>query len=307
MTPSPYKIFCIGLIWFIYTLKTFFKFIKFKFNAFIHFVNFSYISFIYNSEKDYFLQINKANSVKYPINFAIVLNKFFMGEQKIIETICKFIKWIKFTNQIKYFTIYDAFNLLDINKLIKKISEEVKTTNINIYENVRIHISYKDNKNNNIIEKIIFNTKNQSNENKNLIIQEIYISLIKFDDANDNLIKKIVKEKNTKIYGNYPEVYKWFDKNVSKPENNNTKNKKIKLYEKYLTRKNEISLPELIVTFGKNKYLFYEDICLYGFPFTLLENSEIININHKQFDQLDILDFIDIFNKNSKIIKRFGA
>ena len=73
------------------------------------------------------------------------------------------------------------------------------------------------------------------------------------------------------------------------------------------TRKNEISLPELILTFGKNKYLFYEDVCLYGFPFTLLENAEIININHKQFDQIDILDFIDIFNQNSKIIKRFGA
>ena len=43
-----------------------------------------------------------------------------------------------------------------------------------------------------------------------------------------------------------------------------------------------------------------------GFPFTLLENTEIINVNHKQFDQLDLLDFFDIFNKNSKIIKRFG-
>ena len=79
------------------------------------------------------------------------------------------------------------------------------------------------------------------------------------------------------------------------------------MFERYLTRKNEISLPELIITFGKNKYLFYEDICLYGFPFTLIENAEIININHRQFDHIDLLDFIGIFNKNSKIIKRFGA
>ena len=32
-----------------------------------------------------------------------------------------------------------------------------------------------------------------------------------------------------------------------------------------------------------------------------------MNINHRQFDHIDILDFIDTFNKNSKIIKRFGA
>ena len=102
------------------------------------------------------------------------------------------------------------------------------------------------------------------------------------------------------IYGNYPDVYKWF--------NHNNNNRAIKIeYEKYLTRKNEDSLPELVIIFGKNKYLFYEDICLYGFPFTLLENTEIININHKQIDQIDIIDFIDIFDKNTKIIKRFGV
>jgi hypothetical protein len=299
MTPSPYKIFCIGLIWFIYTLKTFFRFIKCKLKALIHFIKFSYISFLYNSEKEYFNHINN-KSFKYPSNLAIVLNKFFIGEEKILETICRFIKWIKLTNQIKYFTIYDAFNLLVLDKLIKKLTEEVNTDN-NIYENVHLHIAYKDNKNNIIIEKKISNDK-ISTENKNLITQNIYICIIGFDEANNNLIKKIVKEKDTKIYGNYPEVYKWFNKEDSKPDI-----KKNKLYEKYLTRKNEISLPELILTFGKNKYLFYEDICLYGFPFTLLENAEIININHKQIDQIDILDFIDIFNQNSKIIKRFGA
>ena len=44
----------------------------------------------------------------------------------------------------------------------------------------------------------------------------------------------MIKEKDTKIYGNYPESYKWFDnKNNIKQENNNKK-----LFEKYLTRKN---------------------------------------------------------------------
>ena len=302
MTPSPYKIFCIGLIWFIYTLKTFFKFITCKINSLIHFIKLSFISFLYNSEKDYFAKVNTLKSVKYPINFAIALNKFLITEEKIIETLCQFIRWITLTNQIKYFTIYDAFNLVDINKLISHFIEEVNINN-NIYQNIQFHFSYKCNKNNDIIEKTISNNKGKDkHKEKNF---DIYICLIGFNDANNNLVKKIVDEKKTKIYGNYPEVYKWFDNKSDIKSNNNDTNKK--LFERFLTRKNEISLPELIITFGKNKYLFYEDICLYGFPFTLLENSEIININHRQFDHIDILDFIDIFNKNSKIIKRFGA
>ena len=300
MTPSPYKIFCIGLIWFIYTIKTFFQILKCKLNSLFHFIHLSYISLLYNSEKEYFNYINKKKSIKYPDNFAIVLNKFLIKEEKIIDTICQFIRWITLTNYIKYFEIYDAFNLVDINKIINQLTEEINSIS-NIYEQIQYHISYKDNKTKSIIEKII--SKEKSNKQNKSKILDIYITFISFNEANDDLIKKMIKEKDTKIYGNYPESYKWFDnKNNIKQENNNKK-----LFEKYLTRKNEISLPELIITFGKNKYLFYEDICLYGFPFTLLENAEIININHRQFDHIDILDFIDIFNRNSKIIKRFGA
>ena len=300
MTPSPYKIFCIGLIWFIYTIKTFFQFLKCKLNSLFHFIHLSYISLLYNSEKEYFNYINKKKSIKYPDNFAIVLNKFLIKEEKIIDTICQFIRWITLTNYIKYFEIYDAFNLVDINKIINQLTEEINSIS-NIYEQIQYHISYKDNKTKSVIEKII--SKEKSNKQNKSKILDIYITFISFNEANDDLIKKMIKEKDTKIYGNYPESYKWFDnKNNIKQENNNKK-----LFEKYLTRKNEISLPELIITFGKNKYLFYEDICLYGFPFTLLENAEIININHRQFDHIDILDFIDIFNRNSKIIKRFGA
>ena len=306
MTPSPYKILCIGIIWFIYTLKTFFKFLNCKLNFLIQLIKLSFISFLYKSEKDYFSYINKIKSVKYPINFAIVLNKFLIREERIIETLCLFIRWISLTNYIQYFTIYDAFNLVDINKLITKFSEEVNN-NSNIFKNIYFSFSFKCNKTNNILEKIIYvnedKKKDKQNKKEKFIIN---ICLIDFNEANNNLVKKIIKEKETKIYGNYPEVYKWFNKkNDSKTDENNNKDKK--LFQNFLTRKNEVSLPELIVTFGKNKYLFYEDICLYGFPFTLLENAEIININHRQFDHIDILDFIDIFNKNSKIIKRFGA
>ena len=300
MTPSPYKIFCIGLIWFIYTIKTFFQFLKCKLNSFIHFILLSYISLLYNSEKEYFDYINKKKSIKYPDNFAIVLNKFLIKEEKIIDTICQFIRWITLTNYIKYFVVYDAFNLVDIDKIIYQLTEEINSTS-NIYEHIQFHISYKNNKSKNIIEKITSNEKsNKQNKAKKF---DIYITFISFIEANDDLIKKMIREKDTKIYGNYPESYKWFNNSNDIKKDDNNK----KLFEKYLTRKNEISLPELIITFGKNKYLFYEDICLYGFPFTLLENAEIINVNHRQFDHIDLLDFIDIFNRNSKIVKRFGA
>ena len=304
MIPSPYNILCIGIIWFIYTLKTLFKFLNCKFNFLIHLIKLSFISFLYNSEKEYFSYINKLKSVKYPINFAIVLNKFLIKEEKIIESLCRLIKWISLTNHIQYFTIYDAFNLVDINKLITEITEEVNN-NSYIYENIQFHFSFKYNKTENIIEKIISINKDKK-EDKEIKKEKfiINICLIGFKEANNNLVKKIIKEKETKVYGNYPEIYKWFN---NKNDNKSDDNKDKKLFQKFLTRKNEISLPELIVTFGKNKYLFYEDICLYGFPFTLLENAEIININHRQFDHIDILDFIDIFNKNSKIVKRFGA
>ena len=304
MIPSLYNILCVGIIWFIYTLKTLFKFLNCKLNFLIHLIKLSFISFLYNSEKEYFSYINKLKSVKYPINFAIVLNKFLIKEEKIIESLCRLIKWISLTNHIQYFTIYDAFNLVDINKLITEITEEVNN-NSYIYENIQFHFSFKYNKTESIIEKIISINKDKK-EDKEIKKEKfiINICLIGFKEANNNLVKKIIKEKETKVYGNYPEIYKWFN---NKNDNKSDDNKDKKLFQKFLTRKNEISLPELIVTFGKNKYLFYEDICLYGFPFTLLENAEIININHRQFDHIDILDFIDIFNKNSKIVKRFGA
>ena len=304
MIPSPYNILCVGIIWFIYTLKTLFKFLNCKLNFLIHLIKLSFISFLYNSEQESFSYINKLKSVKYPINFAIVLNKFLIKEEKIIESLCRLIKWISLTNHIQYFTIYDAFNLVDINKLITEITEEVNN-NSYIYENIQFHFSFKYNKTESIIEKIISINKDKK-EDKEIKKEKfiINICLIGFKEANNNLVKKIIKEKETKVYGNYPEIYKWFN---NKNDNKSDDNKDKKLFQKFLTRKNEISLPELIVTFGKNKYLFYEDICLYGFPFTLLENAEIININHRQFDHIDILDFIDIFNKNSKIVKRFGA
>ena len=298
MTPSPYKIFCIGVIWFIYTLMTFIRFLKYKIRGLIHFIHFSLVSFIYHSEKEYLLYFNKSKSIKYPNNISIILNKFFIGERKVIISVCQIIRWAILTNQIKFLSIYDPFNLIDINKLNEEVEEQFNN-NETINENIYINISYKDSKNEKLSEKYIKIEKKENNKSKSSEIK-FNICLISFNESNNNLLNTIVKKKEIKIYGNYPDVYKWFN------HNNNNKDVKIE-YEKFLTRKNEDSLPELVIIFGKNKYLFYEDICLYGFPFTLLENTEIININHKQIDQIDIIDFIDIFDKNSKIIKRFGV
>ena len=299
MAPSPYKIFCIGVIWFIYTLITFIRFLKYKIRGLIHFIHFSLVSFIYHSEKEYLLYLNKSKSIKYPNNISIILNKFFIEERKVIISLCQIIRWSILTNQIKFLSIYDPFNLIDINKLNEEVEEQFNN-NETINENIYINISYKDSKNEKMSEKYIKIEKKENNKSKSSEIK-FNICLISFNESNNNLLNTIVKNKEIKIYGNYPDVYKWFN-------HNNSSNKSVKLeYEKYLTRKNEDSLPELVIIFGKNKYLFYEDICLYGFPFTLLENTEIININHKQIDQIDIIDFIDIFDKNSKIIKRFGV
>jgi hypothetical protein len=298
MAPSPYKIFCIGVIWFIYTLMTFIRFLKYKIRGLIHFIHFSLVSFIYHSEKEYLFYLNKSKSIKFPNNISIILNKFFIGERKVIISVCQIIRWAILTNQIKILSIYDPFNLIDINQLNKEVEEQFNN-NETINENIYINISYKDSKNEKLSEKYIKIEKKENNKSKSSEIK-FNICLISFNESNNNLLNTIVKNKEIKIYGNYPDVYKWFN------HNNNNKDVKIE-YEKFLTRKNEDSLPELVIIFGKNKYLFYEDICLYGFPFTLLENTEIININHKQIDQIDIIDFIDIFDKNSKIIKRFGA
>ena len=298
MAPSPYKIFCIGVIWFIYTLMTFIRFLKYKIRGLIHFIHFSLVSFIYHSEKEYLFYLNKSKSIKFPNNISIILNKFFIGERKIIISICQIIRWAILTDRIKFLSIYDPFNLIDINILNKEVEEQFNN-NDTINENIYINISYKDNKNEKLSEKNIKIEKTGNNKNKNSAIK-FNICLISFNESNNNLLNTIVKKNEINIYGNYPDVYKWF--------NHYNNNKAVKIeYEKFLTRKNEDSLPELVIIFGKNKYLFYEDICLYGFPFTLLENAEIININHRQFDHIDILDFVDIFNKNSKIIKRFGA
>ena len=70
-------------------------------------------------------------------------------------------------------------------------------------------------------------------------------------------------------------------------------------YECFYTRKKVEGMPELVICFGN------EDICLYGFPFTLLENCEI-KVIRNSFNTVSLVDFINVFMENAKVKKRFG-
>ena len=81
--------------------------------------------------------------------------------------------------------------------LIEEITEDLNN-NQYIDNNINIHISYKDNKNEKLIEKNLEILK----KNKNLgFDRNIYICIIGFKEANNNLINKIVKEKRLKYTG----------------------------------------------------------------------------------------------------------
>ena len=97
-----------------------------------------------------------------------------------------------------------------------------------------------------------------------------------------------------------PSSLEYFNKNkkLENSETNIEKNLNIKKFEKFYTKKNAEYLPELILCFTK------EEICLYGYPFTLLENAEIISTGN--LSSINIIKFINIFDKFNKISKRFG-
>ncbi len=69
-------------------------------------------------------------------------------------------------------------------------------------------------------------------------------------------------------------------------------------YHMFFTRKFAEYLPELVLFFGD------EEICLYGYPFVLLENSEIIKAGN--ISAINVVKYLEIFQRYSKINKRFG-
>jgi len=130
----------------------------------------------------------------------------------------------------------------------------------------------------------------------------IIISLINFNSANDNLIKKLINENtnpNEFVYS-FPDQLNYFPKNkISDKTNTNTGNNKLcSEYEKFYTKKSNDHLPEIILIFDTH------EICLFGYPFTILEKAEIIQAGY--LSSIDVIKYIEMFDRHSKINKRYG-
>ncbi len=82
------------------------------------------------------------------------------------------------------------------------------------------------------------------------------ITIVSFKNANNELIERVIDNNNLPIQYNHYNL-----KHTVDNEND---------YKNFLTKKNAEYLPEILFFFGD------EELCLYGFPFTLLENCEIL-------------------------------
>ena len=109
-----------------------------------------------------------------------------------------------------------------------------------------------------------------------------------FKSANNDLIDKYVKDNES--IPNEVEFYKNKNERLIKDDSK---------HESFYTRKKVQGLPELVICCGN------EDICLYGFPFSLLENCEIVRLN-EDFSEMNVIDYMNIFKKYAKVNKRFG-
>ncbi len=283
MSPHPYKILCFGIVNLLYLLISIIQFFKIIFRRFIHFCKLANFDIQKDNEETFLFN----QKIKYPSNIAIIIN----NSHSLKIAPINLIKFCIYTKQIKHITLYDPFNKLDIQFLKEKLSI--------LFENKNIIFSYKDFELN---QNIIFNCQKNIKIKINDLFKEkkydLIISIIGFKSANNDLIKKIFQKKEDMYV--YPEEIVLL--------NNEIKNKSVlHEYEKYYTRKVENNLPELIITFGNCSTYFNENICLYGFPFTLLENCEIYHVKNINFDNFDVINFIEIFQKNASIKKRFGS
>jgi hypothetical protein len=183
-------------------------------------------------------------------------------------------------------TVYDPFNIINQTTCEVLISSIGKVFNTNysilfIYNNTALDIR-KD-------EKYQVNGKYLS-ENYHLII-----FIINFRDANTNLISQVLELNSNANLIPIPKQMSHFNSiNCNQLKEKDYKNE----YEKFYTKKNEDYLPSLLFVFTE------DELCLYGFPFSLLENAEIIKSGSlSRFSVIDYLRNFQIFNK---IDKRFG-
>lgn len=226
---------------------------------------------------------NTLSQINYPNTVAIILNQL-SNNYLIVRTLVNFIRWSKYA-KIKHLIIYDPFSVLSSDKIksLCKILED------NFTEKYSIGISYGE---------FAYNLK----EKKEINHQEMFsygfdmvLSIIDFKSANNNFINELVSSDDN--YVNIGTMQLQYYKKLN--QNKQTQSTSMP-YEKYYTRKKVIGLPEVVLTFDNN------EICLYGFPFALLENSEITTTNCP-FVSFDVLKFVKVFKINATIQKRFGV
>ena len=218
----------------------------------------------------------KNTSFLFPKNVAMIINNEKIDN--ITTNIINFIRWSIYSN-IKQLTIYDPFNLLTKSfiesTLINLISD-------NFSKNFTIGLSY---------DNVAIDLKKKKEVNRKEMLSysfDIIISVINFKSANNELIEKVIKSNE-----DYPKELEYYQGKNDRVIKDDSK------YESFYTRKKALGLPEVVICFG------YEDICLYGFPFSMLENSEIAKIND-DFSNFNVIDFVKLFKKYAKVNKRFG-
>ena len=145
-----------------------------------------------------------------------------------------------------------------LSNIIKIINWNITVgiKNLNIYDpfsiintnNLELIRNYTKDK------KIFINTGKEIKADSNKY--NLILSIINFNQANNDLIERVIKNENI-----LPIHYG--ANNVRYSSNDND-------YKNYLTKKSEEYLPEMLLYFGDR------EICLYGYPFTLLENSELM-------------------------------
>lgn len=278
---SPNNLICFILFSVLNITIEFIHQVKMCYYKFIHFFTYIFYILYYFGEENFIK--SKHQLFTYPKTIAIILNKENASNNALCSSFLMFIKWCLYTTNIKQLIIYDPFNQIDVHNLIQKIT-------MYFNNNYSIGITF-DKKAVHCRKGIEVNKKEMFSYDFNLII-----SFIKFNSANRNLIEDVLINNNM-----FPCELDFYEKqNINKKHNmTNQSDTYNSNYEYFYTRKKVEGMPELVICFGN------EDICLYGFPFTLLENCEI-KVIRNSFSTVSLVDFINVFMENAKVKKRFG-
>jgi len=238
-------------------------------------------SILSNFGEEYYIRNHRRNLTTVPKHVGIIIAKQPFNE--VIENLLKIIYWSLVLN-FKYITYYDPFNVINATLFTNSIQKFFRKYKIAIkVKGTTITMGEKQDKE---------TSPSSANEKETY---DIYVNIINFKESNQELLHNIDKE-NKKQDILYPKTLEYLkmiyanDKDIK----NNSGEKIKKLY----TLKEKEFLPELILYTGK------DEICLYGFPFTLIENAEIIKVG--DISRINVIKFVQAIEGYNNISKRFG-